>query len=300
MISSSKIKYLLVALILFGLKTIGQENYLIDAYKVKRRTFTYHKLKLEENLKLDLYRPKKRKGRKPLIIYVHGGGFSGGERDDKVSAGFSSEMAKYGYNVASISYRLTMKGIGFGCNTKAELKIKAFNEASKDLSYAIKYLVKRQRRFKIDTSKIILVGSSAGAEAILHYAYAYKNTDLEQDTTIAGLIAMAGALSTLNNINSESAVPTQLFHGTKDDLVPYNIAPHHYCKPTDVGFLKLYGSRAIADKLKILNKPYFLYTVKDGNHDWNSRPIFECKEEILNFLNFSVLKKQQAQTEINM
>lgn len=299
MISSSKMKYLLVALILFGLKAIGQENYLIDAYKVKKRTFTYHKLKLEQNLKLDLYRPKKRKGKKPLIIYVHGGGFSGGERDDEVSVGFSSEMAKYGFNVASISYRLTMKGIGFGCNTKSELKIKAFNEASKDLSYAIQYLTKRQRRFKIDTRKIILVGSSAGAEAILHYAYAYRNTILEKDVKIAGLIAMAGALSTLDHINPESAIPTQLFHGTKDELVPYNIAPHHYCKPTDEGYLELFGSRAIADHLKKMNKSYYLYTVKNGDHSWNSRPIFEAKEHILNFLYFAVIKKENYKREFN-
>ncbi|EAQ41902.1 alpha/beta hydrolase fold domain-containing protein [Polaribacter sp. MED152] len=297
MISKFKL-FVIISVISFG-QLSAQKLYLTDSFKVKKRTFTYHKLKLEKNLKLDLYRPKKLKTIRPLIIYVHGGGFSGGKRNDDVSKTFSTEFTKFGYNVASISYRLTMKGIGFGCSTKADLKIKAFDEASKDLSYAIQYLLKKQKRFKIDTSKIILVGSSAGAEAILHFAYAYNNTILNDDVKIAGLVSMAGALTTLKNINSKTAIPTQLFHGTKDELVPYNIAPHHYCKTTDEGYLELFGSRAIADHLKKIDKSYYLYTVKNGDHSWNSRPIFEAKEHILDFLYFDVLQNKQRKTEVN-
>jgi len=296
---TSKFKLLVIISVLSFGQLSAQKLYLIDSFKVKKRTFTYHKLKLEKNLKLDLYRPKKLKTIRPLIIYVHGGGFSGGKRNDEVSKAFSTEFAKLGYNVASISYRLTMKGIGFGCDTKSDLKIKAFNEASKDLSYAIQYLLKKQKRFKIDTNKIILVGSSAGAEAILHFAYVYNNTILNDDVKIAGLVSMAGALTTLKNINSKTAIPTQLFHGTKDELVPYNIAPHHYCNIADEGYLELFGSRAIADHLKKIDKSYYLYTVKNGDHSWNSRPIFEAKERILDFLYFDVLQNKQRKTEVN-
>lgn len=294
-------KHIISLLFLFVvLNCFSQQKYLEKFSKVKKRTYTYQRFNNQENLKLDFYKPRKVKGEYPLLIYVHGGGFSGGKRDDAISKEFAEEMACYGYAVASISYRLTMQGLGFGCNTKANLKIKAFNEASKDISYAIKYILRRNRKFKINEKQIILVGSSAGAEAILNLAYVFDNTILGNDFKFAGIVSMAGAVTKVENITSKTAIPTQLFHGKKDKLVPYGTAPHHYCVSTDTGYLKLYGSKAIANKLKKIGKPYYLYTAEEGNHSWNSIPIFECKKEILDFLFFDVLKNQQRQTEVKI
>ncbi|MBU3010140.1 carboxylesterase family protein [Polaribacter vadi] len=286
--------------LLLSINSFSQKKYLEKIAKTSIHKFTYQRIKKEKNLKLDFYKPRKVKGLKPLIIYVHGGGFSGGQRNDKYAVDFSKEMASYGYAVASISYRLTMKGIGFGCNTKSDLKIKAFNEVSKDISYAIKYIIKRNRKFKIDTTKVILVGSSAGAEAVLNLAYVYENEILDSSFKFAGIIGMAGAITTIDKITNDKAIPTQLFHGEKDDLVPYNIAPHHYCKKENIGYLRLYGSRAIADQLKSIGKSYYLYSVKNGDHSWNSRPIYQCKNEILDFLYFDVLQKNERQTEVKI
>lgn len=265
-------------------------------YKIKKRTYTYQKIKSERNLKLDLYQPKKKKTNSPLLIYVHGGGFSSGKRNDKIPQYFSKEMAKNGYIVASVSYRLTMKNNGFGCNVSSNLKVDAFNEAAKDIYMAAQYLVANKRKFKIDDQKIILVGSSAGAEAILHLVYG--NTSFKKDIPFAGLVSMAGALTTLKNITKQTAIPTQLFHGTKDLLVPYNIAPHHYCKKTDSGYLKLFGSKAIASKLKKTKESYFLYTIENGDHSWNTRPIFEAKKYIVDFIENVVVNGKYEQKEI--
>ncbi|WP_158841585.1 carboxylesterase family protein [Polaribacter sp. L3A8] len=283
--------------IIFFLNTFSQERYLEKNTKFSKRTYTYQRIKKEKNIKLDFYKPKKIKGKVPLLIYVHGGGFSGGDRKDKVSTDFAKEMAQYGYAVASISYRLTMKGTGFGCTTKAALKVAAFNDTSKDISYAVNYFLRHQNKFKIDPNKIILVGSSAGAEAVLNLAYVYNNKILNRNFKFAGIIAMAGAITSTNNITKETAIPTQLFHGIQDRLVPYNIAPHHFCTLESAGYLKLFGSKAIANKLKSINKPYYLYSVQNGNHSWNSRPIYQCKKEIIDFLYYDVLKKKSRQIE---
>ena len=283
--------------ILFFWSSFSQERYLERSSKFSKRTYTYQRIKKEKNLKFDFYKPKKIKEKVPLLIYVHGGGFSGGDRKDKIAADFAKEMAQYGYAVASISYRLTMKGKGFGCNTATALKVGAFNDVSKDISYAVKYFLRRKNKFKIDTDKIILVGSSAGAEAVLNLAYVYNNKILNPGFKFAGIIAMSGAVTSIDKITVETAIPTQLFHGVQDDLVPYNIASHHFCKLETVGYLNLFGSKAIADKLKSINKPYYLYSVKDGNHSWNARPIYQCKNEIIDFLYYDVLKKYNRQIE---
>ncbi|MGJ8745316.1 alpha/beta hydrolase [Polaribacter sp.] len=277
--------------------SFAQTIYLDSVAKVSKRTFTYKKSK-EEKLKLDFYKPKKLSGEYPLLIFVHGGGFSGGKRDGDNIKYFAKQMANRGYAVASISYRLTMKNLGFGCQTKAADKINAFNSASEDISLAVKYILEKNKKFKINTKKIILIGSSAGAEAILNLAYNYENKILPKDFKFAGVVSMAGATVSVDNLTAMNAIPTQLFHGIADKLVPYNIAPHHYCNKNDSGYLMLYGSKAIANKLKELGEPYYLYSVKDGGHSWANIPMNNCTEQILDFLYFDVLQEKKRQTEI--
>lgn len=276
-----------------------QKIYLDKISNVKRKTYTYKKTK-NYKLKLDFYKPTKVKDKTPLIIYVHGGGFSEGKRKNKTITNFANNLTERGYAVASVSYRLTMKELGFGCKTKSEDKIKAFNNASEDISYAVKFILENKSKLKINSEKIILVGSSAGAETVLNLAYIYENKILGNDFKFAGVISMAGAVISVDKITSKNAIPTQLFHGTNDVLVPYNIAAHHYCKKTDDGFLKLYGAKAIADKLNLLNASYYLYTKKNGSHSWSERPMKQCINEIIDFLYFDVLKNKKRQTEITI
>ncbi|QNM85957.1 alpha/beta hydrolase [Polaribacter pectinis] len=272
----------------------AQTTYLDKVTKTTKKTYTYKKTK-EYKLKLDFYKPRKLKGEVPLVIYVHGGGFSGGKRNDKNTINFATNLAERGYAVASISYRLTMQKLGFGCATNFKDKINAFNFASEDISYAVKFILDNKKKFNIDSKKIILVGTSAGAEAILNLVYVYNNKILARNFKFAGVISMAGAIVSTENITLKNAIPTQLFHGTKDKLVPYNIAPHHYCNKKDKGYLMLYGSKAISEKLNSLKKPFYLYTIKDGDHSWSGRPMQECTEEIIDFLYYDVLKNNKRQ-----
>jgi para-nitrobenzyl esterase len=280
--------------------SFSQTLYLDKVSKVSKRTYRYQKTSYNKKLKLDFYRPKKVKGVLPLLIYVHGGGFSGGKRNDKNTVGFAKNMASRGYAVAAISYRLTMKKLGFGCATKAVDKVTAFNEASKDISTAVHYLLEKSSKLKINANKIVLIGTSAGAEAILNLVYMYDDTLLPENFKFAGLISMAGALTSLENMTTKTAIPTQLFHGTEDQLVPYDRAPHHYCKTTDAGYLQLYGSRAIADKLKKISASYYLYTIDKGDHSWSGRPMFQCTEEMLDFLYYDVLHRNNRMIETTL
>jgi para-nitrobenzyl esterase len=291
-------KLYLFFLFLFSVTfSFSQTLYLEKVSTVSKRTYRYQKTTDNKKMKLDLYRPKKVKGRLPLLIYVHGGGFSGGKRNDKNTVRFAKNMAARGYAVAAISYRLTRKRLGFDCATKSEDKIRAFNEASKDISAAVRYLLNKSSKFRINTNKIVLIGSSAGAEAVLNLVYVYNDKTLPKSFKFAGVISMAGALTSVENITTETAIPTQLFHGTNDQLVPYNIAPHHYCKTNDAGYLLLFGSKAIADKLKQITASYYLYAIDEGDHRWASRPMFQCTKEIVDFLYYDVLHRNDRMIE---
>lgn len=275
----------------------AQTEYLDALYSVQKTTHTYHKFNKKDSLQLDFYRPEGVDKAMPLLLYIHGGGFSGGQRDDANTIQFANAMAEKGYAVASISYRLIMKKLGFGCDTKTKDKIKAFDTAAEDISYAIKHIIKNKAIFNIDDENIVISGTSAGAEAVLHLAYVYESKILPKKFKFAGVIGMAGAIINLDQIDTERAIPTQLFHGTNDNLVPYHIAAHHYCSPDAKGYMLLYGSRAIADRLKGLGKSYFLFSVNGGTHSWSGIPMNRCIMEVTDFLYNDVLNKANRQTE---
>ncbi|WP_203255680.1 alpha/beta hydrolase [Hyunsoonleella ulvae] len=289
-----KLFYLILALFILQKSTMLFDS--VDDILTQKTTHVYKIIK-KDTLKLDFYPSKYKNSAAPLIIYVHGGGFASGNRDANYIADFAQNLSDQGFSVASISYRLTMKNKGFGCDVKAKHKIKAFNTTSKDISYAVKFLLDRKDTFKINPTKVVVCGTSSGAEASLNLVYVFKNRILPSKFKFAGVISMSGAIPTLDRINAQEAVPTLLFHGTDDEYVPFDVAPHHFCNEDEKGHLILYGSRAIANKLKAIGQPYYLHSKLGEPHNTSSSPMHDNFDEILDFLNNDVLKNKLRQTE---
>lgn len=264
---------------------------------VQQQTYTY-----ADTLKLDFYDVEEDPlDKRPLLVVVHGGGFSVGQRDNPTEVKFSKTMAKMGYTVASISYRLTRKGkeTGFGCDCPTQEKLETIKMSGEDVLKALHFLKEKNELFKIDFDRVILIGSSAGAEAVVNLAY-MRGSDLYKDLPygelkFAGVVSFAGALLELESLTSENAVPTMFFHGIKDRLVPYDVAAHHYCEKDAPGYLKLYGSKAMADKLKELKVSYDLGIDPNGTHQWAGIP-FSRTDTIASFIHEAVIEQQFIQT----
>jgi len=149
----------------------------------------------------------------------------------------------------------------------------------------------------IDPQKIILSGSSAGAETVLNTAYQppYCYGLDSGPVSYAGVISMAGAIPDTSRIFKESAIPSLLFHGTCDNLVPYATAPHRHCKETQPGYLILHGSYTIAEKLKKLGTPYWLYTYCNAAHEIAGKPMTDNLNEIIDFCYSYIVHKGTEQ-----
>ena len=236
---------------------------------------------------------------RPLILFVHGGGFAGGKRNDPWIQQFCKKLARRGYVVSSISYRLTREGTTteFGCDCPAAEKRITFSKAVEDLQDATFFMIKNREKMGIDPYTIILSGSSAGAETALNtayqppYCYGLDNGPV----SYAGVISMAGAIPDTAKIMKDSAVPSLLFHGTCDNLVPYATAPHRHCKEGQPGFIVLHGGYTIAQKLRKLGTPFWLYTYCNAAHEIASKPATDNFNEIVDFCYSYVLKKGQEQ-----
>ncbi|MEX0288914.1 MAG: alpha/beta hydrolase, partial [Flavobacteriaceae bacterium] len=194
------------------------------------------------------------------------------------------------------------KGKSFGCDCPAKVKINTFREAARDILIATAFLLERSNELKFDPGKIILVGSSAGAEAVLNTAFMQYHHDFKElpykNIKYAGLVSFAGALLDVNYITDDNKIPILLFHGEKDNLVPFTTAPHHYCAPGTPGYLILEGAKTIADRMRELNESYQLMYDPDGNHDWANIP-YARVETVSEFIRATVLEGQNIQSRIS-
>lgn len=133
----------------------------IDGKAISPQTFTY-KTYAEISLQLDFYTVKTA-SKKPCVVVIHGGSWSGG--DDKQLPELNSYLAKRGYQVASIDYRLA-----------PEYKS---TQALEDVKSALKYLKSNAEKLQIDTNNFVLLGRSAGAQLALLAAYTFKNEGIK-------------------------------------------------------------------------------------------------------------------------
>jgi acetyl esterase/lipase len=108
-------------------------------------------------LQLDLYRPTSLVAPAPLVLWVHGGGWSGGSRFPAQSA---AELNARGIAVASISYRLTSQAGQFGDQQVS------FPAQIHDVKAALRWLRANAAGYGLHAGRIGAWGSSAGGHLV--------------------------------------------------------------------------------------------------------------------------------------
>ena len=131
-------------------------------------------------LSLDLYLPAD-KDNPPVIIWVHGGAWHSGSKDDP-----PLDFLPFGYALASVEYRLS---------TEAK-----FPAQIKDIKAAIQWLRGHSDEYGFDADKIVVWGSSAGGHlaALVGTTNGVKEFDPDyghhndQNTDVQGIIDYFG------------------------------------------------------------------------------------------------------------
>ena len=272
-------------------------------FSQKKTTYTYS-IKGLDTLKIDIYTPRKAKKKEhfPVLLWMHGGGFTNGKRDATDEVKMMKYVSRKGYIGVSMSYRLLQKDneTGFGCDCPKADKLETFKQAVIDYLDAAKFIFDHKSELYIDPTKIIAGGSSAGAEGVLNAVYmkSFFVEDLTKYTNVkfAGVLSLAGALVNAEYITKTNAIPTVLFHGSDDTAVPYSSAPHHYCSPEDPGYLLLDGSQTISEKLDDLETSYYFNKVMGGGHELCQIP-FDQLGAIMQFFEKTIFNSETIQTK---
>jgi acetyl esterase/lipase len=186
-------------------------------------------------LLLDLYRRDDAPKPLPIIVTIYGGSWHRGKKSDLQELDY--HLAARGYAAAAISYRFA--------------PAHPFPAATDDVNAAIDYLKANSVRLGLDSTRIVLIGRSAGGQLALQSAFQ------KEDASIKGVVSLYGptdqkwgwdhptnqrvyksfetlrafmhgdpesapeayrASSAINLIGRET-VPTLMIHGTMDPLV---------------------------------------------------------------------------------
>ncbi len=257
--------------------------------QVEKNTHTYA-LHDTTRLELDLYMPERLNDQLlPVVVFVHGGGFYAGSRNEANIEHFCDSMARAGFAVANISYRLTLAGdaLKFSCKQVLAKKVAAIDAAATDLKRATSWLLAHADSLNLDSARFVASGSSAGAEAVLHAVYVQSlsstETELPKNFKYQAVMAFAGAVLDTSMLR-QHAVPTLLYHGTCDALVPYGSALHHYCEPSAPGAMRLHGSHTMFEVLRSANQTVRLVTRCRGQHGSAVIPIEDDLAALVDFI----------------
>ena len=133
--------------------------------------------------KLDIYAPAKAVRGRPVVVYIHGGGLSGGDKDSPNTDGLINSnvpvyFAHHGMIGVNLNYRL-VPGIKYPAG-------------GEDVASAVKWLHANIGKYGGNPNAIILIGHSAGGYHLGTYLYDAKvNGGAPQ---IAGAIFLSGVI----------------------------------------------------------------------------------------------------------
>ncbi len=209
-----------------------------------------------ESLKLDLYLPKcddpAHVSRKPLLVWIHGGAFLAGDKNDVSITNLCKQFAKRGYVTASVDYRLgfvsddTVRNCNYpnySCvfaTDKNEWE-RAYYRAVQDCKGALRFLINRNSLYRIDTNNVFVAGESAGA--ITSLGVALLDTTIERMPSTYSINSVPLPHTSMNSCSynagktfTGTTIPRPDLGGIDGSIEPSNI------KYTIKGIGNMYGA----------------------------------------------------------
>jgi acetyl esterase/lipase len=219
--------------------------------------------------KLDVYQPTDTTAPTPTLIYIHGGGWVGGERQ----AAFFNTMPylEMGWAVVNVSYRLA--------------RVSLAPAAVEDCRCALRWVISKAKDYNLDVSKLVVTGNSAGGHLALTTGMLQASAGLErqcpgnEDLKVAAIINWYGITDVgdlLDGPNMKTYAVTWLGSLPNRYEIAKRVSPIEYVRPGLPPILTIHGDAdptvpySHATRLhEALNKagvPNQLLTIPGGKH----------------------------------
>lgn len=251
------------------------------------------------NLFLDIYAPTPGSETcigekvKPTVLFVFGGGFMEGHRNEPHYKQWFKMLVDEGYPVVSIDYRLGLKGFhGAGINKAFILATKnAIDMAVDDLYAATLWLLEHGGEYGVDARNMVVSGSSAGAITVMQAEFELANRTercamMPADFNYAGVMSFAGAIYSLHGTPKYGVEPCPilLFQGVEDKIVAYG--------KIAIGPLFFGGTKPLAKVYRKHDFNYNAFRYVNHGHEIANNMVLSFPEEI-RFLETNVMNGQK-------
>lgn len=227
-------------------------------------------------LHMDIARPKTADGPLPAVVFIHGGGWRGG--DKAAFRGALLGYAKAGYVAVSVQYR-------FAPAHKWPAQIE-------DVKCAVRYLRGRAKELNIDSERIGAAGGSAGGHLALLLGTTHGRKELEGTGGHAEFSSRVSAVASIAGpTDFEQVFPPlvevmiqDLLGGTRpgDSAVNKNASPIHHLTPDDAPLLAIHGTAdelvpyaqatSLTQACKEKGIDASLITIENGGHGFGGDP----------------------------
>jgi acetyl esterase/lipase len=243
---------------------------------------------------MDIYYPTMATTRLPVAMYVHGGGWTGGDKRSGAGSRDISTLIERGYLVTSVNYRLAPR-----------YKFPAMIE---DVKCAVRFLRANALRYNLNPDKIGVWGSSAGGHLVALLGTTDETAKLEgaggyldQSSRVQAVVDMFGPTD-LNEMAEGTNRGIQIFQpvfcpatGCTPEILDA-ASPTTYVSKDDPPFLFLHGekdtlvppsqSEILHEMLEEVKVPSQLVMVKNAGHGFtpSGGPISPTRDELTKML----------------
>lgn len=290
---------LAILFILLSVSGFCQNNRVMNLFSegtILHGNIPYQNDTLKKHL-LDIYLPANAKGKIPLVVFIHGGGWL--SNDKYADMGYMketvSEILESGYALASIDYRFSTQAV--------------FPAQMLDCNTAISYLVDNSEKYGLDTKRMVVMGFSAGGHLASMVGLA-KNNEVDaffipesnKNFSFKGVVDFYGPTDlTLFPGANDAQSPEGILIGAapldRPDLAKA-ASPISYVDEYDPPFLIIHGekddlvsprqSQLLSSWLTLKGVSNELIIVKDAPHFGPMFDVEEIRRKVMAFLQKSL------------
>lgn len=193
---------------------------------------------------MDLYFDEKIKAKRPVLLYIHGGGFVAGGKEFRKA--IALWYATKGFFVVNVNYGLCPECV--------------FPEQIRHLVSALNWIKKNEKKYNLDLKKIVVSGDSAGAYFSSMIACVCESKALQRRLKVETDVHISAVVLNCGLYDLDSILTKKRAFGLNDKI----FESYTGSKRED---LEKYEYKELCSPLKLINKsfpPVFLiYAKKD-------------------------------------